>query len=154
VNQGVSGDSSADGVASIASTLSNNPSAQYYLVLYGSNDAFIPAIPSGMGLFSGIAGYSGSYKDNMQRIISAILAAGKTPFLAEVPYTSDPLRSNSMIQEYNAVIDELVLANNISVVPPAFYAYFLAHQGELVDGLHPNGTGYQSMANLWFNALP
>jgi lysophospholipase L1-like esterase len=59
-----------------------------------------------------------------------------------------------MIQEYNTVIDELVLTNNILVVPPAFYAYFQAHQGELADGLHPNGTGYQSMANLWFNALP
>jgi lysophospholipase L1-like esterase len=59
-----------------------------------------------------------------------------------------------MIQEYNVAIDELVLTNNIAVVPPPFYAYFQTHQGELADGLHPDGTGYQSMANLWFNALP
>jgi lysophospholipase L1-like esterase len=59
-----------------------------------------------------------------------------------------------MIQEYNVAIDELVLTNNILVVPPAFYAYFQTHQDELADGLHPNGTGYQSMGNLWFNALP
>jgi lysophospholipase L1-like esterase len=85
---------------------------------------------------------------------SAILAAGETPYLAEVPYTSNPLRSDAMIQEYNVVIDELVLANNISVILPAFYAYFQAHQEELADGLHPNGTGYQSMADLWFNVLP
>jgi lysophospholipase L1-like esterase len=25
---------------------------------------------------------------------------------------------------------------------------------ELIDGLHPNGAGYQSMAGLWDNALP
>jgi lysophospholipase L1-like esterase len=141
VNQGVSGTTSADGAASITSTLANIPSAEYYLVMYGTNDAYLPAIPSGMGLIPGDPGYADSYKDNMQKIISAILAAGKTPYLAEVPYTSDPLRSDSRIQDYNVVIDELVLTNNISVVPPAFYSYFLAHQGELVDGVHPNGTG-------------
>jgi len=153
----VSGTSSADGAASISSILSKYPSAKYYLVMYGSNDAYndvtTVAVPSGMGLLPGEAGYAGSYKDNMQKIISAVLAAGKIPYLAEVPYTSDPLRSDAMIQEYNVVIDELVLTNNISVIPPPFYAYFKAHPGELADGLHPNGTGYQSMANLWFGAL-
>ena len=106
-----------------------------------------------MGLLPGEAGYAGSYKDNMQKIISAVLAAGKMPFVAEVPYTSDPLRSDAMIQEYNVVIDELVLTNNISVIPPPFYAYFQTHLGELADGFHPNGTGYRSMADLWFDAL-
>ena len=157
VNEGVSGTSSADGVASISSTLSKYPSAKSYLVMYGSNDAYndttTAAVPSGMGKIPGDLGYDGSYKDNMQKIISAILAAGKTPYLAEVPYTTYPNFSDSYIQEYNVVIDELVLTNNISVVPPSFYGYFKAHQGELADGLHPNGTGYQSMANQWFNAL-
>ena len=152
-NEGVSGTSSADGAASISATLSKYPSAKYYLVMYGSNDAKIPAVPSGMGLIPGDAGYSGSYKDNMQKLISAILAAGKTTYLAEVPYTSDPLRSNAMINEYNAVVDELFLTNDILVTPPPFYAYFQTHLGELADGLHPNGTGYRSMANLWFSAL-
>jgi len=152
-NEGVSGATSADGVAYISSTLAKYPTAKYYLVMYGTNDAYLPALPSGMGLIPGDAGYSGSFKDNMQRIVSAILAGGKTPYLAEVPYTSDPLRSNSMIYEYNAAIDELFLTNNILVTPPAFYAYFQFHQGEMADGIHPNGTGYQSMADLWFGAL-
>jgi lysophospholipase L1-like esterase len=149
----VSGTTSADGAASISATLSNYPSAKYYLVMYGTNDAKIPAVPSGRGLIASDAGYSGSYKDYMQRIISAILSAGKTPYLADVPYTSDPSRSNSMIFEYNAVIDELFITNNILVTPPPFYTYFQTHQNELDDGTHPNGTGYQSMATLWFNAL-
>jgi lysophospholipase L1-like esterase len=152
-NEGVSGATSADGAVSIFATLSNHPSAKYWLVMYGTNDAKIPAVPSGRGLFPTDAGYSGSYKDNMQRIISAILSAGKTPYLAEVPYTSDPSRSDSMIFEYNAVIDELFLTNNIMVTPPPLYTYFQTHQNELDDGVHPNGTGYQSMADLWFNAL-
>ena len=158
MNEGVSGTSSADGASSISDTLSKYPSAKYYLVMYGSNDAYgdntTAAVPSGMGLIPGEPGYSGSYNDNMQRIISAILAAGKTPYLAEVPYTSDPLRSNAMIYEYNAAIDELFITNNILVTPPPFYTYFQTHQGELADGIHPNGTGYQSMADLWFGVLP
>jgi lysophospholipase L1-like esterase len=157
-NEGVSGTSSADGAASISSILSKYPSAKYFLVMYGSNDAYddatTAAVPSGMNLLPGDPGYADSYKDNMQRIISAIVSAGMTPYLAQVPFTSDPLRNDAMIQEYNVVIDELVLTNNISVVPPDFYAYFQAHQGELADGLHPNGTGYQSMAELWFSVLP
>ncbi|MBE0568290.1 MAG: hypothetical protein IH577_01255 [Deltaproteobacteria bacterium] len=152
-NEGISGVTSADGAASISSILSKHPSAKYFLIMYGSNDAYIPAVSSGMGLIPGDPGYDGSYKDSMQRIISAILAAGKTPYLAEVPYTSDPLRDRAMIFEYNAVNDELFLTNDISVTPPPFYSYFRAHKRELADGLHPNGTGYRSMADLWFNAL-
>jgi lysophospholipase L1-like esterase len=152
-NEGVSGATSADGASTISSSLSKYPSAKYYLVMYGTNDAYLPGLPSGRGLIPGDPGYGGSFKDNMQKIVSAILAAGKTPYLAEVPYTSDPLRSNAMIYEYNAAIDELFLTNNILVTPPPFYTYFQTHPGELADGIHPNGTGYQSMADLWFGAL-
>jgi lysophospholipase L1-like esterase len=154
-NEGVSGTTSADGMASISAVLATYPNAKYYLVMFGSNDAQIPAVPSGWGLNPEDNGYSGSFKDNMQQIISAVLAAGKTPYLAEVPYTSDPSRSNAMIFEYNAVVDELCVSNGlpVSFVPPPFYSYFGTHPEELADGLHPNGAGYQSMAELWFTAL-
>ena len=157
-NEGVGGVSSADGAAFIAATLSKYPSANYYLVLYGTNDAdtfFGGPTPSGKGLLPGNAGYSGSYKDNMQRIISAIKAAGKTPFLAKVPFTPLPRYSDTIIREYNAAIDELVAANGIPVTPPDFYIHFKNSPGQLdADGLHPNGAGYQSIANLWATVLP
>jgi lysophospholipase L1-like esterase len=147
VNEGVSGDTSADGAALISTPgpnnpLSKNPSAKYVLVMYGTNDASIPAVSKA------------TYKSNIQAIITAIKNAGKVPYLGKVPFTLDPLRSNAAIQEYNAAIDELRNFNGISVVAPDFYAWFLSHQSQLADGIHPNGTGYQSMANLWFNALP
>ena len=100
-----------------------------------------------------IPGYRGSYKDNLQRIISAILAAGKIPYLAKVPYTENPSIDISAVREYNVVVDELVAANGIGVSPPDFYAYFQKHPEELPDGIHPNKIGYESMANLWFIAL-
>lgn len=164
-NWGVDGATAAGGAKSISLTLSMAPWAKYFLVMYGTNDARLPRpVPSGKGKKPGdlvieergivvIPGYRGSYKDNMQRIISAILAAGKIPCLAKVPYTTSPSIDIASIREYNVVVDELVAANKIAVTPPDFYAYFQKHPEELPDGLHPNKTGYESMANLWFNAL-
>jgi lysophospholipase L1-like esterase len=144
VNEGISGDTSANGVGRISTTLSNNPSAKYFLVMYGTND----------GKFANGPVSSAAYKANMQAIINAIQNAGKTPYLAKVPYSSSSAVDDSSVQAYNAAIDELRISNGISVVAPGFYAWFLSHQSQLADGIHPNGTGYQSMANLWFNALP
>jgi lysophospholipase L1-like esterase len=153
INEGVSGDTSADGAIWISDTLASHPSAEYYLVMYGTNDAFFPAVPSGLGLNPGDPGYIGSFKESMQNILSAIIAAGKTPYLAKVPYTTDPLISITSIQNYNLVIDELFFDNGIMIIPPDFYSYFQSHPGELDDGIHPNGMGYRSMADMWFAAL-
>ncbi len=153
-NRGVSGATSADGANSISFTLSKLPWAKYYLVMYGTNDASLPRpVPSGKGLNPGDRGYDGSYKANLQKIVSAILVAGKTPYLAKVPYTTSSSIHLLSIQGYNVVVDELVDANGIAVPPPDFYTYFQEHQGELDDNVHPNIIGYESMANLWFHAL-
>jgi lysophospholipase L1-like esterase len=90
----------------------------------------------------------------MQRIITAVKNGGKTPYLAKVPWTSSASLSIAAIQNYNAAIDELRSSNGISVVAPDFYAWFQSHTSQLADGIHPNGVGYQSMANLWFGVLP
>ena len=39
------------------------------------------------------------------------------------------------------------------MTPPPFYDYFEQNQDELIDGIHPSGQGYRSMASLWFEAL-
>jgi len=153
-NWGASGATSAAGTRLISLTMSTVPWAKYFLIQYGSNDARLPrAISSGKGLRPGDPGYRGSYKENLQRIISAIRSAGKIPYLAKVPYTTHPSLDISSIREYNVVVDELAVANNISVPPPDFYSYFQKHPDEIPDGLHPNKKGYESMANLWFIAL-
>jgi lysophospholipase L1-like esterase len=154
-NEGVSGATSADGAASISATLAAHPSAKYYLVLYGTNDADPASGPVSKA----------SYVANMQAIITAIQSAGKIPYLAKVPYV-DPTNPSfpagvtfidAAIQQYNQAIDELRVSNNISVVAPDFYAWFQAHPEELADGIHPNGFGYDSMVtspNMWFEVLP
>jgi lysophospholipase L1-like esterase/phosphodiesterase/alkaline phosphatase D-like protein len=145
--KGVSGATSEDGALTISSTLAEFPTANHYLVLYGTNDA-----NSANG-----AGYpipKATYKANVQAIITTIKNAGKIPYLAKIPFATAAGFSNASIQEYNAAIDELRSSNGISVVAPDYYTWFQSHTGQLSDGLHPNGTGYQSMANLWFNELP
>ena len=90
----------------------------------------------------------------MQQIITLVKAAGKEPYLAKIPKAFlDRTYLNPMIQEYNQVVDELVLENNIGVRPPDFYTFFENNPELMTDHLHPNGWGYQSMAALWRDAL-
>jgi len=177
VNEGVGGDTSADGVAFIPTALSLYPGAKKYLLMYGTNDSdpFFP-IPSGKGLHPGDPGYPGTYKDNLQQMINAINAAGKQVCLAKLLITlgdtpngvryvdPDIGRRSQLIKEYNEVVDELVNdpSNHITVTPPDFYNYFKEvdpatgdprYEDQFSDNLHPNGIGYQSMAALWFGAL-
>ena len=177
VNEGVGGDTSADGLAFIPTALVLYPEAKGYLVQYGTNDAnpMLP-IPSGKGLHPGDPGYPGTYKDNLQQIINAINGAGKMVCLAKPPITlgdtvngtqyvdPDTGARSLQIKEYNQVIDELVndFSNYITAIPPNLYEYFKEvdpatgnprYEDQFSDNLHPNGIGYQSMAELWFEAL-
>jgi len=153
-NWGVGGATSAGGAKFISFTLSTLPWAKYFLIMYGTNDASLPGpVSSGKGKRPGDPGYRGSYKDNMQKIVSAILDAGKIPCLAKVPYATTASIDISRIREYNIVVDELVVENNIVVIPPDFYTHFQEHPEEIPDGIHPNMIGYKTMANLWFIAL-
>ena len=177
INEGVPGEKASGGLNRIFDSLAANPMAQTYLILFGSNDSFGSSpVPSGCGLNPGDTGYNGSFKDNMQQIIDAIVDAGKKPILAKVPIAlgacssctpyADPSSAarNILIQDYNVVIgggtcqnsrtDQGLVANNaILETPPDLYNYFFQHQEEFSDNVHPNGIGYQSLADLWSSAI-
>jgi lysophospholipase L1-like esterase len=150
-NAAVDGETTADGLARLPDVIAAHPYAQYYLLLYGTNDT-TETLKSGLGLAPTDERYAGTYKDLMQQMINMIRNAGKTVYLAKLVYTSN-VNLQDDLQAYNAVIDELVALNGISVVPPDFYSYFAQHPEQKADLLHPNGLGYQSMANMWFDAL-
>jgi lysophospholipase L1-like esterase len=157
---GVNGSKSSDGVTRLPGVLAAHAEAQYVLIMFGTNDAYWVQRPSGLGLSPGQPGYAGSYKDYMSQITGGVLAAGKEPILAKAPpfagvcSGSTPVEVlNALVQEYNQVVDELVAEFEIVAPPPDFYSYFSTHAGEFFDDCHPNGVGYQSMANLWRDAL-
>jgi len=152
-NEGISGHTTADGLLRLPSLLEKYQYSSTFLLQYGTNDAQI-FMDSGLGLHAGDIGYEGSFKDNMQQIITQLVCAEKIPYLAKVPYaTGDHAYLLPYIQEYNNVIDELASENNIAIAPPDFYGFFLDNQDKLEDGLHPNGAGYQSMAILWCETI-
>jgi len=154
VNKGVSGEDSAAGLLRLPNLLQAYPQSRFLLIQYGTNDVLYGVVPSGLGLEPGDTGYPGSFKDNMQKIIDQIKAADKIPMLAKVPKafgTRDYM--NPTLQVFNAVIDELVNENYIGVTPPNFYCHFGNNPDEMDDTLHPNGTGFISMANIWYQVL-
>ena len=152
INAGVSGNTTADALIRLPSVISDNQEATHVLILLGTNDAYWFNLKSGVGLVPGQTDYADSYKDHMQQIISSVVASGKIPVLAKVLMTQPPGNAtNELIQEYNTVIDELVLSNGITLAPPDFYSHFESNPSIYADDLHPNGNGYIDMANLWSN---
>ncbi len=107
----------------------------------------------------------------MQGIIEVIKDAGAEVCLAKIPIAlgddtdSNPYfdladiddgPKNVEIMEFNLVIEELIDENSITVTPPDFYNYFKEterYEDQYSDYLHPNGDGYQSMAELWYDVL-
>jgi lysophospholipase L1-like esterase len=102
-----------------------------------------------LGLTPQSPGYAGSFKDYLQRIIDAVRNAGRVPLLSKAPAVNGP--EDTAIQEYNAVIDELALPNE---VVPDFHTYFKTRTAtHYTNAVEPNGLGYQSMAELWRQAI-
>ena len=194
--QGINGYTSADGLLDIDAALAAHPESSHFMIQFGTNDSD-PGhpVPSGLNKRDGDSGYPGTFKDNMQRLINAVHAAGKIALLAKAPirygdcsgntgtYTCDSYvqrgisppedaTANGFVREYNLVVDELIQENGLALDPigspgvlfiaPDLYTYFnvpvLELDGEgkspkFSDWLHPNGVGYQEMANLWLQSL-
>jgi len=157
--RGTGGKTSAYGLSVIDSIISSYPYADQYLVMYGTNDAQPDPPPS-----------KSSFKYNMRRIAEKIYAVrGMNPVLAKAPYAKgDEAYRNVAIQLYNQAIQELYAEKSfITISPPDFYTYFKNNQGQIwsyymfndllgtnyTDNLHPKSSGYDAMANMWFNKL-
>jgi len=149
INEGLPGEQTHEGASRLSGVIEQHLNAKYYLIQYGTNDR-LNNLPSGLGKLSGDAGYANSYKDFMQQMIDLITDTGANAYIAKIP-SQYPLRTEH--EEYNLVIDELLVLNSISVSPD-FYTYFQQHpEGMSADGFHPNGLGYQGMAGLWLEEI-
>lgn len=140
--EGIPGITSAGGLDRLPTVISKHPKAEYFLILFGTNDANqTPSVPPD------------DFKVNLQNMIDLIKLSGAEPILAKIPY-SLKTTINPAIQLYNQKIEELVTENSISIAPPDFYLYFQENQNRFSDKFHPDGIGYQNMASLWSDVLP
>jgi lysophospholipase L1-like esterase len=163
-NEGVGGTKSSYWVNKIDAVLAKHPHAQRFLIEIGTNDANGPfPLPPGPG--------PGSFQDNLQQIINAVNTARKKVVLAKAPIVlgdgettyADPANPpagsrGDLVIQYNEIVQDLKddPANNITIAPPDLWSLFnedvagsKRYEFEYFDNLHPNGTGYQSVADLW-----
>jgi lysophospholipase L1-like esterase len=137
INGGVGGAKSDDGVRHVDAWLARSPDARFWGIGYGTNDA------------AGDEGDTSRFRANMGTIVDRVLAAGRVPILATIPFASDGHHRN--IPLFNAAIDDLRRSRALPQGPD-LYAWFAAHPEELADGLHPSDRGVASINRLWAGA--
>lgn len=122
---------------------------KYVSIMLGPNDAQ--------------AGTSAStFATNMQNIANDLVSNGfkviiNYPMWFDQPvavtyYPTYTVATFNLLQTYAAALDGIVNGTTIIKGDSSSWAYFQANPTQLVDGLHPNGTGINSLANLWYNA--
>lgn len=160
VNEGIPGAKSPEGIVTLPRVLQENPGVLAVLLMLGTNDTGSTLLPTGLGLSPGQAGYAGSYKSYLQRMIDDINSAGKLPIIMRLPMIIDSMHGGSprdpVVQQFNLVVDELaaIPANNIVIAPPDLYAATVAAgSSEYADAFHPNGQGYKTMAATIYAAI-
>lgn len=137
LNGGVGFLKASDGLSRLKDVLALNPDMKHWAIGYGTNDA------------AGDNRDTASFKQSLTGIIQALVAAGREPVLARIPYAP---KEHAHIDAFNAVIDELTVQHKLPKGPD-LYAHFKAHPEELADGLHPNDAGIKSINRLWAEAM-
>lgn len=134
INGGVSGDTTADGLARIDWALADKP--KIMILALGANDML-------RGLDPGMA------KANLEKIIEKAEAAGVETILAGM--LAPPNLGIEYKTRFDAIYPELAKAHKLLFMP--FLLQDVAQKSDLnqADGLHPNGNG---VAVIVRNLLP
>jgi len=136
---GIGGELSNMGVQHIDDWLALNPDLQHVALMYGTNDSWGDKSPS-----------TTTFEENMTTIIQKVLAAGRVPIIARIPYSAQATKT---LPGFNAIVDRLSTDNGLPCGPD-FYAWFATHPDQLgPDGVHPSEDGYRSMNRLWAEAM-
>jgi lysophospholipase L1-like esterase len=106
-----------------------------------------------------IATSSTAYKKHMTTLMNSLLASGVQQVIVNYPPYAVPGsgglwsdRSPGRLEAYMAQLDNLVDGKRVLKGDTKSYRYFEDHQNELVDGIHPNGEGYDQLGKLWAKA--
>ncbi len=139
INGGVGGVNSAYGAKVIGNWLAVNHDYRLWAIGYGTNDAWQSVPPA-------------VFEAQLQAIIDAVVATGRQPVLARIPYAIKGPKDEN-VRALNEVIDRLTARNHLPSGPD-LYSWFSSHPHELsADGVHPTKTGSASINRLWYEAL-
>jgi lysophospholipase L1-like esterase len=123
----------AEAVAFVDQVLALLPDARVIAIGIGSND-WDPA----------------AFERDLRAIVRKVVAAGKIPMVARIPY-----RSDSGEVDFQARLDEVVdrVTRELHLVPgPDLYGWFRAHPERLTDHLHMDDRGAVELMELWARA--
>ena len=140
INAGVSGDTTAQGLARVDSdVLSKDP--DIVIILLGANDVFsdIPISTT---------------QNNLQNIINKVDSGNRKIYLAKF-YTDATAAAMSIpsdtITQYNNMFTTLAASSNkITLIEDIWTGVWGIHMS---DNIHPNARGYEIMADNIFNAI-
>jgi len=131
LNGGIGGELAKDGLARLDQVLELNPDITHVVVGYGTNDSWGDQSVTGVG-----------FESTMNEIVARLLAAGKVPILARIPYAS---KAHSTLPAFNDVIDRITAEQGLPCGAD-LYGWFLMHPEQLSDdGVHPTTQGYAAM---------
>lgn len=148
-NAGLGGEITSEGLARFDYILSGTNS-KYVLIMEGTNDGADLRIPVE------------TTAANLREMCRRAVAAGWTPVLATLTPRSDGIW---YIPSYRIRYDEInarirLIAADLGLTLADAYTAFMNYPAEsggytslLLDGIHPNSTGYQVLAEAWFAAL-
>lgn len=144
LNRGVPGEQTWEGLARLDEVLAAS-GAKYILIMEGTND-MTGSIPSETAAF------------NLEEMVKKCLDSGVYPLIATIIPRSDSLwkhRIKEPTLKLNQLIRQMVLSYALPLVDQ--YDQFMScPEGYLAlfsDGAHPNVTGYQQMAENWFDHI-
>jgi acyl-CoA thioesterase-1 len=139
---GIGGELSTNGVQHLPEWLALNPDIQHFAILYGTNDSWGDKSAAGT-----------SFEANMSSIVDMIIAAGRVPILARIPYSA---AAPHTVPQFNAIIDRLSTSHGLPCGPD-LYAWFRDHPEEISpsdpSSVHPGDVGNQSINRLWAQAM-
>ncbi|WP_457577128.1 SGNH/GDSL hydrolase family protein [Desulfomarina sp.] len=138
INKGVSGEKTPEGVGRIGGVLAGTP-ANLILIMEGTND-----IRGGLSVET--------TRHNLESMINQSKAAGVTPILATLT-PSDRNGSATVIPNYwNPMIKSLASSTSIPLADQ-YAAILPTWSSSNADGLHPNDTGYWTVARTWYGVI-
>lgn len=140
-NGGIGGITSADGKNNIDRWLSSCNS-RFVSIAYGTNDAW--------GNQTGAE----KYYENTKYMIDAVLAAGKTPVLPKIPFSTEKGVADNL-PEYNAMVDRLWEEYGDKLVHGADLEAYLKENPQYLspDGVHPGSEGYEAIRKFWAESM-